>query len=1088
MMLVLLATTHAWAQSNPLWLRYPAISPNGKTIVFSFKGDLYKVSSSGGDAVPLTVHEAYDYMPVWSHDGKYIAFASDRYGNFDVFVMPSAGGEATRLTYNSANDYPYDFTTDNKQVLFGSGRNDIYTSVRFPLRNYFQKLYKVPVTGGRSVMFLSAGSEFARFNKAGDKLIFQDRKGYEDPYRKHHTSAVTRDIWVYDTKTKEYDLATSFQGEDREPVFCSDNNYFYYLSERNGSQNIYKSPLKNKDAATQLTKFSRHPVRHLTRSDDNTLCFTYNGEIYTMTEGQEPKKVAVRINTDGHTNTEKILPVNTGVTQVDLSPNGKEIAFIVRGEVFVTSVEGGITKRITNTPEQERTVSFSADGRSLIYAAERGNSWNIYQTSIVRKEEPYFYASTVLREEPLVATDAEEFQPVLSPDGKEMAYLEERNILKVYNFATKKSRVVVPAHVNFSYSDGDQWFQWSPDGKWIVFNSNEGNWGLAEVAMTKADGSGQRINLTRSGFYDEGAKWAFNGKALLWLTDRDGKKPLAFQGAREVDVYAMFFDQAAYDRFILTKDDYTLIKEKEEREKKDTPTLSTPITVSSKATVAAHPAQAASKNWEPSLDNLDNRKIRLTINSGNLSDYALSADGEKLYYLAKVEKGYDLWLSNLRSKETRILAKLDGGPAGMEMSRDGKSLFVLSDGRIMKVDAETGKSQPVSVNGEMNLNAEAERTYIFEHAWRQVVKKFFDPQLQQVDWNFYKAAYAKFLPYINNNYDFQELLSEMLGELNASHTGGRYSPLQVNTDATASLGLLYDETHEGSGLKVMEVVAGGPFENAKTKMKKSVMIEKIDDDTISTDIDWNKLLNRKAGKNVLVSIYDPTTKERWEETIKPVTTGEEQILLYKRWVEMMRKKVDELSGGKVGYVHVQGMNDGSFRTVYEEVLGKNAGKEALIVDTRFNGGGWLHDDLVTFLSGRRYLDFSPQGTTPMQGEPRNKWTNPSCVLMSESNYSDAFLFPYAYKSLNIGKLIGMPVPGTGTAVWWETQIDPTLVFGIPMVATIGKEKRPTENMQLEPDIRVSNDYNAILSGKDQQLERAVQEMLNEVKDKGKRAF
>jgi len=393
------------------------------------------------------------------------------------------------------------------------------------------------------------------------------------------------------------------------------------------------------------------------------------------------------------------------------------------------------------------------------------------------------------------------------------------------------------------------------------------------------------------------------------------------------------------------------------------------------------------------------------------------------------------------------------------------------------------------LNGEMVLQATAERAYIFDHAWRQVRKKFFDPKLQGVDWDHYHEVYAKFLPHINNNYDFQELLSEFLGELNASHTGGRYARTQENTDATASLGLLYDERYDGDGMKVMEVLEGGPFINAKTKIKKGVVIEKIDGETITENMDWARLLNRKSGKNVLLSLYDPETKIRWDETTKPITQAEEQALLYDRWVRNNRKKVDEMSGGKIGYVHIQGMNDGSYRTVYEDVLGKAAGKEALIVDTRFNGGGWLHDDLVTFLNGKSYLNFSPQGVTPTSGEPRNKWVGPSTVLMSESNYSDAFLFPYAYHSLAIGKLIGMPVPGTGTAVWWETQIDPTLVFGIPMVATIGKEGRPTENMQLEPDIKVPNDYKSILSGKDPQLERAVKEMQETIKNnKDKKSF
>jgi tricorn protease len=1072
---VLAFSIASFAQNNnALWLRYPAISPDGRNIVFGFKGDLYKVPSSGGDAIPITLNEAYDYMPVWSHDGKWIAFASDRYGNFDVYIMPSAGGEAKRLTYNSANDYPYDFSPDDKKVLFGTNRNDVYTSARFPQRGLFQKLYEVPATGGRSVMVLSAGSEFARYNKAGDKIIFQDRKGYEDAYRKHHTSAVTRDIWIYDKKKDDYVQVSSYEGEDREPVWGGDDNTFYYLSEKEGgSQNIYKATVGGQSTLTQVTKFKDNPVRFLSRANEGTLCFTYDGEIYTMKDGAQPQKVKIDINADTRGNDEKILPINTGVTQTALSPNGKEIAFVVRGEVFVTSVEGGYTKRITNTPQQERTVQFSPDGRSLYYATERDHSWDIYKASIERKEEPYFYTSTVVKEEPVIATDADEFQPVVSPDGKEIAYLEERNVLKVYNLVSKKSRTIVPKSVNFSYSDGDQYYTWSPDGKWIAFNSSEGRWGASEVALTKADGSGERRNLTQSGFFDGAAQWAFGGKTLLWLTDRDGKKPLAYQGARELDVYAMFFDQDAYDRFKLSKDEFGLLKEKEDKDKeaakKDSSLKINPPT----------------KEWQPSFEGLDNRKMRLTINSGNISSYELSPDGEKLFFTARMEKGYDLWMTNPRTKETKLVAKLDGGPAGLDISKDGKSLFVVSDGKIMKVDAESGRVAPVTVNGEMVLKANEERAYIFDHAWRQVVKKFYDPKIGGIDWKKYHDTYAKFLPYINNNYDFQELLSELLGELNASHTGGRYSPLQQNTDATASLGMLYDESWDGNGLKVMEVLEGGPFTNAKTKIKKGVIIEKIDGEDVSSEFDWARLLNRKAGRNVLLSVYDPETKQRWEETTKPITGGEEQGLLYQRWVNNNRKKVEELSGGKVGYVHVQGMNDGSYRTTYEDVLGKAAGKEALIVDTRFNGGGWLHDDLVTFLSGKQYLKFSPQGVAPTSAEPQNKWTNPSTVLMSESNYSDAFIFPYAYKSLGIGKLIGMPVAGTGTAVWWETQIDPTLVFGIPMVATIGKEGRPTENLQLEPDIKVPNDYKSVLSGKDPQLEAAIKEMLEEIKNRKK---
>lgn len=1064
----LMAATATYAQENALWLRYPAISPDGKTIAFGYKGDIYRVDANGGVAVPLTIHEAQDMMPVWSHDGKYIAFASDRYGNFDVFVMPAEGGTPVRLTSHSNADYPYDFTPDNKQVLFGSGRNAPAASIRFSYR-LFDNLYTVPVTGGRPMLVSAAGAEFARYNSKGDQIIFQDRKGYEDPWRKHHVSSVTRDIWVYDIGKGSYQQVSSYEGEDREPLFGNDNS-IYYLSEKGGiSQNLFKSSVGDKNKMEQLTRFEKHPVRHLSRSSNNTFCFTYNGEIYTLKEGDKPQKVNVRIFNDGRNGIQKPLPVNGNVTEFAMSPDGKQMAFVARGEVFVTSVEGAMTKRITNTPQQERMVQWSPDGKRVVYAAERNGNWDIYQSTIVRKEEPYFFAATVLKEEPLIATAAEEFQPLFSPDGKEIAYVEDRNLLKVFNIASGKSRTLLPKGHNHSYSDGDWSFSWSPDSKWIVVEDQRGYAFTSNATIIPVDGKGDNIYPVNSGFGEGNLKWSSDGKMLTWESSREGRKSLARQGSRETDIYAVFFDQEAFDKYKLTKDEFNLLKDQEDNAKKG-----------GKDTAAKKDTAAAKKDFRPDFSNLEERQQRLTINSASIADYVLSKDNSKLYYTAAFEKGYDLWVTEPRTGDTKILAKLGGTPGSLELSKDGNSLFVSNRGSVVKVDAASGKITPISINSEMLLDQAAERAYMLDHAWKQVKEKFYDPTIRNMDWKMYRDAYARFLPHISNNYDFQELLSEMLGELNGSHTGGRYSPVRPDGDATASLGLLYDERYTKDGLKVDEVITAGPFDKAGSKMKAGAVINKIDGEAVTAKIDWAELLNRKAGRNVLISFTDADGKQ-WEETVKPVSSGEESALMYKRWVNNMRKMVDKLSGGKVGYVHVQGMNDASFRSVYDEVMGKNRGKQALIVDTRFNGGGWLHDDLYNFLSGKKYLDFAPQGDLLKGGEPQGQWQAPSCVLMSEGNYSDAFIFPYIYKQGKLGKLIGMPVPGTGTAVWWERQIDPTIVFGIPMIATIGKEGRPTENLQVEPDIRVPLRYEDFLAGKDDQLETAVKEMLKEIK-------
>ncbi|MCC5928742.1 MAG: PD40 domain-containing protein [Cyclobacteriaceae bacterium] len=1056
----------SFADPSPLWMRYPAISPDGQSIVFSHKGDLFIVASKGGKARPLTIHEAHEYMPVWSPDGKFIAFASDRYGNFDVFIMPSEGGEARRLTFHSNNDLPSGFSPDGKHIIFTSNRGKTHQNVQFPIPS---QLYKVDVSGGQPKKVLDLTAESARYNKIGNKIIYHDWKGYEDSWRKHHTSSVTRDVWIYDIDKDSYQQISDFDGEDRNPLFSPDEKSVYYLSEKSGDFNVWKIQPGSASAAVQLTHFEKHPVRFLSQADNGLFCFGWHGEIYTMVEGNTPQKVNIELSIDSRLVDEKNLPVSGGVTEFDISPNGKEVAFIFRGEVFVSAVEGGMTKRITNTPGQERSISFSPDGRSLIYAGERDNSWNIYQAKIVRDEDPYFYASTLVKEEAIIAGEREEFQPIWSPDGKEIAYLEDRTTLRVYNLGSKTSRTVLPGTYNYSYSDGDQYFAWSPDSKWLLvqYIPLGGQIFVPEAGLINADGKSKPINLTLSGYSDRSPKWTMDGKMMLWFSDRDGMKNHASWGG-ESDVYGMFFTKEAFDRFKLSKEEFALIKEREDKEKNDKNDKNDKKEDTDK-----------NKQVKPlslELEDIDKRKARLTIHSSRLSDAVLSKDGEKLYYLARFEKGTDLWSTELRTKETKLISK-DAG-SSLKLSDDGKLLFLISNGNIVKINTENDKKENVSIKGEMKHNYLAEKAYIFDHAWRQVVEKFYVTDLHNVDWTFYREEYKKFLPHINNNHDFAEMLSEMLGELNASHTGCRYSPTQNNGDVTASLAIFIDEKHEGAGIKIAEVIKNGPFDKAGSKVRSGMVIEKIDGETFQN---YYHALNRKTGQFTLISLLDPSNNTRFDQVVKPISLSDERELLYQRWVENRRQETEKVSGGKIGYVHVRGMNDGSYRTVYEEVMGRHYSKEGLVVDTRFNGGGWLHDDLATFLSGNQYMSMVPREQT-MGREPMSKWVKPVNLLMGESNYSDAHLFPVTFKAYDIGKTVGMPVPGTGTAVWWEQQIDPTLVFGIPQVGMVDMQGNYMENTQLEPDIKVNNEPGVMTLGRDQQIEKAVEDLLKTIEN------
>jgi len=620
------------AAQSPLWMRYPAISPDGNQIVFSYQGDLYSVPAQGGTATQLTSHPAHDFMPVWSPDGKSIAFASDRFGNFDIYVMPAGGGMAVRLTHHSSHDYPTSFTTDGRNVVFNALRVDFERYADFPNRA-MPELYSVPVTGGRNVQLLTTPSEAATFDAAGTRIFYQDRKGYEDPWRKHHRSSIARDIWVYDVRKEQHTQLTNSDFEDRNPVADAAGRNVYFLSEESGSFNIHRMNLQNAQDKKQITTFRDHPVRFLSLAKNGILCFSYHGEIYTMSEGQEPTKVNIRISGDSKISAYEVVSVNSDATEMALSPNGKEIAFIVRGEVFVTSVEGGITKRITNTPSQERSVSFSPDGRTLVYAAERKGSWDVFKTTIARASEPYFYASTVLNEEPVVATAAEEFQPAFSPDGKEIAYLEERTTLKVYNLTSKTSRLIMAGDKNYSYSDGDQHYEWSPDSKWFLVNFNQENHWIGEVGLVSAAGNSSVMNLTQSGYADSRARWMMNGKMMIWFSDRDGMKNHASWGAQG-DVYGMFFTKDAFDRFSLSEQDYKLLKEQEGKDSKKEKEADAD---KNKGKTTA----AVEELLKIDLKGIEDRKVKLTIHSSLLGDAALSPDGEKLYYLARFEKGVD---------------------------------------------------------------------------------------------------------------------------------------------------------------------------------------------------------------------------------------------------------------------------------------------------------------------------------------------------------------------------------------------------------------------------------------------------------------
>lgn len=1068
----------AMATDSPLWLRDAAISPDGTKVAFTFKGDIFTVATSGGEARQITSSSAYDSSPLWTPDGSRIVFRSNREGSDDIFVVSANGGTARRITTSSGTETPIAFLPGG-ELLFTTAGMPGRTSAQAP---FGTQTYSVDINkaNARPKLYLSLPMGAATVSADG-KMIYQDRKGYENIWRKHERSSSTADLWLVDNG--KFTQLTDFIGHDMNPVWSADGNRYYYLSELNNNVlNVYEGCIDGSSRPKQLTNYTVHPVRSLSASANGILAYSQDGELYTLRPGAEPQKINVTITIDDY-NSDLIKSFrNSGATNMSVNKDATEVAFVVRGDVYVTSVKYPTTKRITNTPDQERCISFSPDGRSIVYDTERNGLWQLCLAKIKNKDEKEFAYATEIVEDPLYKCSTSAQQPEFSPDGKKVAFLENRTTLRVIDIDTRNVTTALDGKYNYSYTDGDISFEWSPDSNWLIINYiGVGGWNNTDIALVKADGA-EVIDLTESGHSDSNPRWALDGKAITYSTGRYGMKSQGSWGNQE-DVMLMVLDSDAWDNFNLSEEEQA-IKEKEEsdkekadedKDKKDKKSKKKKDGKSKKG------SNADKSKVDFDLANRHYRMYRLTPMSSFLGDYYLDKKGNKFYYVSVGSDGEaNLMCRDLKKGDISVFAP--GVSGGILPDDKGENLFVLSGNGMCKISLADGKKDNIEFDAPYNRHPSLERAYIYNHMLHQVKNKFYDEKLHGVDWDSIGNHYRRFLPYINNNRDFAILMSEVLGELNASHTGAS-APSGWTNMPTASLGAYFNEAYTGPGLEVAEVLHRGPLDKKKVNIKPGDIIMTIDGDSILAGKDYLPLLEGKSGKKVLLTVKRAGSTK--EETVEVKPIGSDRNLLYERWVEHNEKMVDSLSNGTIGYIHISGMDTPSFTKAYDRLLGKYRNCDAVVVDTRYNGGGWLHNDIALLLGGKEYVRYVPRGQY-VGSDPYSQWTKPSVMLVNESNYSDAHGTPFAYQTLGIGDVVGAPVPGTMTAVWWETQIDPSLVFGIPQVTSMDMNGNVLENKQLTPDVIIYNKPDEILQGKDAQLEGAVNHLLNKVKNSSKK--
>lgn len=527
---------------QPLWMRSPAISPDGGTIAFTYRGRIYTVASAGGEAVALTEPRFRSTNPVWSPDGSAIAFSSAVFNAGDVYIAPIDGGEIRRLTFNQATDVPLAFTPDGRDILFGTAgiapasTNFLDGSKYFPLG----EVLSVPAAGGRERAVMPVPAQQAAISPDGRLIAYVFTRSVEVPWRKRQIADSTSDIWIYDRTTGRHRQLTRHRSNEKSPAFSADGAHVYFTAEMprgwNGdpdaapaSTNVWRMAADGTGAPEPITAHETLPVRGLSVSRDGTVSYGYDGEIWTVVPGREARKVPVRIAQGTLASGQVPLNVNGQVEELALSPDGSEIALVARGDVYVVATADGRTRRITATAQAERSVGFSPDGRMLLYASDRAIDWDLFQSRIERAGDRGFVDAAEIVETVLLDTETDLLQPLYSPKGDKVAYRDGRNALKVLDIASGAVREVLPDSATYSYAEGDLTHAWSPDGRYLttVTGFAVGN---AEVEVIDV-ASGARHNVSLNGFLDSAPKFSRDGAMVYWQSDRYSMRQLDDQTA-----------------------------------------------------------------------------------------------------------------------------------------------------------------------------------------------------------------------------------------------------------------------------------------------------------------------------------------------------------------------------------------------------------------------------------------------------------------------------------------------------------------------------------------------------------------------------